>query len=168
MLRPSDKLALAILFLLSLVAANSHAGNEIAGPAIVQSDGSLLVRNQIIHLYGIYMPPTNRECRSWIRPVQCGSRGVLALEFRIDGFVDCFPKYQNEDGSISATCYVDRTNFNTGEDLAAYLIQQGWALATPDAPFEYQALERIAENQGRGVWGFSVDSITRQPFRRHH
>jgi endonuclease YncB( thermonuclease family) len=166
--RRSDKLALALLFVLSLVAANSRAGNEIVGATIVQSDGSLLVRNRVIHLYGIYMPPTNRECRIWISPVQCGSRGVLALEFRINGFVDCFPKYQNEDGSISATCYVDRTSFNPGEDLAAYLIQQGWALATPDAPFEYHALERIAENQGRGVWGFSVDTITRQPFRRRH
>jgi endonuclease YncB( thermonuclease family) len=166
--RKNGKLALPLMLLLCVLSGSGRADNEIVGAAIVQSDGSLLVRNRVIHLYGIYMPPTNRECRTWISPVQCGSRGALALDFRINGFVDCFPKYENADGSISATCYVDRTHFSQGEDLAAYLIQEGWALATPDAPFEYQALERIAQSQGRGVWGFSVDTITRQPFRHRH
>jgi endonuclease YncB( thermonuclease family) len=59
---------------------------------------------------------------------------------------------------------VDRTSFEEGEDLAAYLIRHGWALARPGAPFEYHALERIAREQSAGVWGFSVDAI--RPGRR--
>ena len=33
--------------------------------------------------------------------------------------------------------------------------------ALPDAPFEYQALERIARQQGVGVWGYPADVIRR-------
>jgi endonuclease YncB( thermonuclease family) len=62
-----------------------------------------------------------------------------------------------DDGSISAICW------KRGADLGAYLISQGLALAGPDAPFEYQALERIAESNGRGIWAFRVDQII-QPF----
>jgi hypothetical protein len=68
------------------------------------------------------------------------------------------------DGSLSAICYVDRTSFDPGEDLAAYLIQRGWALALPNAPFEYHALEKIASTRELGVWGFPVDSFSDRVF----
>ena len=49
-----------------------------------------------------------------------------------------------------------------GEDLSAYLLEQGWAVALPDAPFEYQTLEKIARSRGFGVWGTPVDNIQRR------
>ena len=47
----------------------------------------------------------------------------------------------------------------TGIDLGAYLIENGLALAGENAPFEYRSLERIAEANGRGVWGFQADQF---------
>ena len=47
------------------------------------------------------------------------------------------------------------------EDLSAYLLTRGWAVALPDAPFEYSALEKIARQQGIGVWGLAVDRVRR-------
>ena len=44
--------------------------------------------------------------------------------------------------------------------LAAYLIERGWAMALPGAPFEYHAIERIARSREVGVWGWPVDAIT--------
>jgi endonuclease YncB( thermonuclease family) len=134
---------------------------ELVGHAIVQGDASLLIKGQIVHLYGIYIPPTNRQCRAWINPIRCDSRATLDLDFKVSGFITCFPVSDNDDGSLNATCYQDRTGFHQGEDLAAYLIERGWALALPDAPFEYQALEKIARTQGVGVWGYPIDSIDR-------
>jgi endonuclease YncB( thermonuclease family) len=64
-----------------------------------------------------------------------------------------------DDGSISAICWTKRSNFSEGTDLGAYLIREGLALAGPDAPFEYQALERIAQTNGLGVWGFQADQF---------
>jgi endonuclease YncB( thermonuclease family) len=161
-------LALAFALLSQHLVDSRAAPNEIVGHAIVRDDATLLIKNRVIHLFGIYIPPTNRECRKWENPVRCSSRAGLSLDFRVSGFIRCYPKYENADGSLTAVCYVDRTTFDTGEDLAAYLIQQGWALATPDAPFEYSALERIAENQGLGVWGFQVDAFSRRPFGARH
>ncbi len=129
--------------------------------AIIQDDASLLVEGQRIHLYGLYLPPTSRYCRRNIRPVRCGNRAVLALQFKIQGFVHCYPQTQNADGSFNGICYQGRSSFDDGEDLGGYLIDQGWALALPNAPFEYHARERIARHRGAGVWGFTVDSFRR-------
>ena len=63
---------------------------------------------------------------------------------------------------MQGVCYVNRGPFDEGEDLAAYLLERGWAVALPNAPFEYHALERIARHNARGVWGFTVDSIIRR------
>jgi len=146
-----------------LVAAGVQAG-ELVGHAIVQSDASLLIKGEVVRLDGVYIPPTNRECRAWIQPVRCDSRAALALDFKVKGFIRCFPTGENDDGSLNATCYVDRTSFDPGEDLAAYLIQRGLALALPDAPFEYQGLEKIARAQGVGVWGYTIDGSARDVF----
>ena len=104
------------------------------------------------------------QCRDWIRPVRCDSRAVLALDFRVKGFVRCFVQQENSDGSLDAVCYVDRTSFDPGEDLAAYLVERGWALALPYAPFSYHALEKIASKREVGVWGFPADSFSRRVF----
>ena len=147
---------------LALVLAASRAGaEELHSYALVQDDGSLKIKGKTVYLDGIYLPPTEHQCLSEMRPVRCAERAVLALEFRIQGFVHCFVRTVYEDGSRSATCYVDRSHFDEGEDLSAYLIRKGWAVALPDAPFEYQALERIAREQGAGVWGFPADVIRR-------
>lgn len=155
-IRPSCRCLVATLFLL-LAAAETQA-SELVGHAIVQGDASLLIKGEVVRLDGVYIPPTGRDCRAWIQPVRCDSRAALALDFKVKGFIRCFPTGDNDDGSINATCYVDRTSFDPGEDLAAYLIERGLALALPDAPFEYQALEKIARTQGVGVWGFTIDS----------
>ena len=149
-----------LFFLLLMWGCPGFAGAwELHSYVHVQADGSLLIKGERVHLYGIHLPPTGNRCRTNIRPIRCGSRAMLALDFKIQGFVRCYPQTENEDGSLNGICYVDRDHFNEGEDLAAYLVEKGWALALPDAPFEYKALERIARHNNRGVWGFTVDGI---------
>jgi endonuclease YncB( thermonuclease family) len=125
---------------------------ELRSYAIVRDDGTMRVRGRTIRLFGIHIPPTNRSCRRFERPPKCASRAALALEFKKGAnFVHCEPKWKNEDGTITALCRVK------GEDLSAYLLERGWAVALPDAPFEYQTLERIARHRGFGVWGIPID-----------
>lgn len=156
-------LSLCLLLLLLPGIALSASAPEFEGHAIVRSDGSLLIKNRVVHLHGIYLPSTNRQCRAWISPVRCDERAVLALDFFVKGFIRCVERARNDDGSIQATCWRDRSSFDPGTDLAAYLIERGWALALPNAPFEYHAMERIARSRELGVWGWPVDSIT-SPF----
>jgi len=150
----------ALFTLWLALACGGALSRELNSYALVQDDAALLIEGKRVHLYGIYIPDTGRHCRSNIRPVQCGSRAALALEFRIQGFVKCQPQTRNADDSLSAICYVDRGPFDEGEDLAAYLLERGWALALPNAPFAYHAMERIARHNRRGVWGMTVDSVT--------
>lgn len=144
---------------LALTGATLSA-NPIEGHALVRSDGSLSIKNRVVVLFGVYLPPSERQCRDWIRPIRCDSRSVLALDQKVRGFITCLPEGEDGEGRIHAVCYVGRTGLDPGEDLGAYLIQRGWALALPNAPFEYHALERIAYARGLGLWGYLVDSVT--------
>jgi endonuclease YncB( thermonuclease family) len=151
-------LTLAVLAAMPLPAA----ARKIVNYAIVQEDGSLRVKGRTIHLFGIYIPPLGRTCQNLTNPPRCASRAALALDFIIQGFVHCESMGTNADRSIDAVCWIDRSSFSEGQDLGAYLLIEGLAVALPEAPFEYHTLEKIARSQGRGMWGFQVDSIERQ------
>ncbi|HJV82041.1 thermonuclease family protein [Noviherbaspirillum sp.] len=140
----------------AMIAAPAPAAPEISSFAFVQDDGSLVIDGHMIRLYGIYIPPTERTCYTFIRPTPCGTRAALALDFKISGdFVHCTERAVNADGSITASC-------TTGEeDLSEWMLQRGWALALPDAPFHYTAMERIARAKGIGVWGIPLDAPAR-------
>ena len=152
-------LAAILITFTAVLAAPPAFAREFSSYAMVQEDGSLQVGRYKVNLDGIYIPPTGRHCRTFVRPIFCGSRAALALELKIQGFVYCQGRSTNPDRSLNATCFVDRTHFSEGEDLAAYLIRWGWAVALPDAPFEYQVLEKIAREQSRGMWGFVGDKV---------
>ncbi len=153
----SSGVLLLSAFLLLLTAPPAVASADLYSYALVQKNGTLVIAGHSVHLLGIYIPPTGKTCRTFITPVLCGPRAYLALDFKIGPhFVRCRPEWTNEDGSLTAVCRVK------GEDLGAYLIAEGWALALPDAPFEYQAAERIARHHGVGVWGIPADTIIRR------
>lgn len=135
-----------------LLAASLWAGPVFGSASLVsyakvRADASLLVGSRVVRLYGIYVPPMGRTCRGNLRPVRCATHAVLALDFKIRGFVHCQQVLRHRDRSITALCR------NKGVDLSAYLIERGWAVALPDGPFEYQVLERIARARSMGVWG---------------
>lgn len=156
------RLSLVLLAVASLASSGVAHAADIVSYAIVQDDGSLRVQGKTIRLFGVYMPPTARGCRSDFRPLLCGNRSVRALKTKIRGFVRCDPQTELPDGSLGAVCYVDGNSITEPPvDLGAWLIEQGLAVAGPGAPFEYQTLERIAHVNRRGVWGFQVDQITR-------
>ncbi len=130
------------------------AQSEISSFAFVQQDGSMRISGYLIRLYGIHIPPTEQSCHTFIRPMPCGTRASLALEFKISGdFVRCLPRATNPDGSITASCRAG------DDDLSAWMLRRGWAVALPDAPFEYITLERIAQSRGIGIWGIPIDTI---------
>lgn len=159
--RSCNRLRVIGLVLALLLAPSVPAAADIVSYAIVQPDASLKVQGKTIRLFGVYVPRTERGCLTVIRPIRCGSRAVQALELKIEGFVRCQPQVRYTDGSLGAYCYVrgEGSILEPHVDLGAWLIAQGWAVALPEAPFEYHTLERIARTRGQGVWGFQVDSI---------
>lgn len=61
--------------------------NDILGAAAVHADGTLRVGRYLIRLYGIYIPATGKQCRTFLVPIYCGNRAAVALNFRNQGFV---------------------------------------------------------------------------------
>ena len=125
------------------------ASADLFSYAIIQEDATLKIKGRIVRLFGISIPSINWICAGAGYPVSCETRAaVRALNFKIQGFVYCYEQRTNPDGSITAICR------NGYEDLSAYLIKQGWAVATPDAPFEYHVLENLSRTNRRGFWGY--------------
>lgn len=158
---------LAALVALHAPHAARAAADDVVGRAVVLDDASLRIRHTIVRLHGIYIPTTGRSCAFFLRPVPCADRAALALETRIQGFVHCSAVSRNLDGSVNAICFIRRKFYSLGEDLGAYLLSRGLALALPGAPFEYVALERIAQTRQLGIWGFQVDAIVPGNARPH-
>jgi len=148
----------SVIALQALSSAPVYA-REISSYAFINEDGTLRIKRKTIHLYGIHIPKTGKHCNTNLRPPVCGSRAALALEFKIQGFVSCEIIEENTDGSLVGWCRVNASRLNEGEDLSAYLLERGWAVALPDAPVEYQALEKIAYRRGVGMWGFQIDGV---------
>jgi endonuclease YncB( thermonuclease family) len=136
-------------------AARGQADSRVVdGLANVRSDGTLSVGGTAVRLFGIYLPLYERTCRFVIRPPSCAPKAVLVLEDRIKGFVRCELVRRGADGILEGICgQRTRDLFGPREDLGAYLVQEGFALASPYAPPEYFALERLAESRELGLWG---------------
>ncbi len=153
------------LLLATLCLPGAARTQDVQGHALVQDDGSLMINGQIVYLFGVYLPPSGRQCDTNFLPIRCTNRSVLQMSRIVKGYVYCYAEATTVSGHPSAICYVGRTTFDQGEDIGAYLVQQGWALATPEAPFEYHALEKLARAHEIGVWGWPVDSVS-PPLRR--
>jgi len=152
--RGCRRLVFGALIAALICIAAPHASAALVSYASVRPDATLLVGSRVVRLYGIYVPPMGRTCRSNLRPVKCGTNATLALEFKIRGFVHCQRLRRNRDRSITALCR------NKGVDLSAYLVERGWAVALPDGPFQYHVLERIARKRNMGMWGMHGVAIT--------
>lgn len=159
---PFSRLLTGVCLVCCLFAAGPTKAYDVSSYAAVNDDGTLRIKGKTIRLFGIYIPDTERTCASNRFPSVCGSRASVALEFKIDGFVKCEQLERNEDRTYTGICRVNVSAFNEGDDLAAYLLQMGWAVALPDAPFEYHALEKIARARSFGVWGTPVDRVLKR------
>lgn len=145
--------AISLLFGLLLSSATMLA-SDFSSYAFVNDDSTLRIGSQTVRLYGIIVPAFDQACASTVHPVDCGPRdAALALKSRVgSNFVHCNIQERKPDGSVLAICTAN------DQDLAAWLIQQGWAAASPGAPPEYAVLEKIARQRGVGMWALPPGS----------
>lgn len=157
------KILLSAILLLS--SCTNVFAETLASYVFVNDDASLRIEKKNVYLYGIHIPKTSKNCRTNQQPAVCGQRASLALEFKIKNFVRCEIISENPNGSLTGKCFANYSNFNQGDDLSAYLLERGWAVALPDAPIEYTSLEKIARSRGMGIWGIAIDHPIVHPFR---
>ncbi len=166
MLVKNRSVSIFVLTAFLLLPEHSILAETLASYAFINDDASLRIKKKNIYLYGIHIPSTSKNCRTNQRPPVCGERAALALEFKIKSFVKCEIINENPNGSLIGQCFANYSKLDEGEDLSAYLLERGWAVALPNAPIEYHTLEKIAYSRGMGVWGIAIDRPFTSPFNR--
>ncbi|WP_310620985.1 thermonuclease family protein [Flexibacterium corallicola] len=92
--------------------------------------------------------PLDRTCSSWLGGAwPCGMRARTALRaFLLQVSVECSNIQETGEGYAVATC-------KRGEvDVAHWLLENGWASPTTDAPAEFNRLAKEAKQKKRGIW----------------
>lgn len=119
----------------------------IAGPAQVINGRMLVIAGQTIRLQAIDAPPAELICRDGAWEYKCGADSRKALEQLVGNRpVDCESVF-TDDGVINAICQSEQ-----GIDIAAALVESGWAVADLRRSSRYLPQQVKAQDQGLGLW----------------
>ncbi|MDX1486240.1 MAG: thermonuclease family protein [Alphaproteobacteria bacterium] len=130
-----------------LMLAIPAVAEPIAGRASVIDGDTLEIRGIRIRLHGIDAPESGQMCIAASKRYRCGQRAALALTDKIGpSTISCQPKDRDRYGRVVAVCRA------RGEDLNAWMVAQGWALAYRRFSGAYVGEEREAKRAKIGVW----------------
>ena len=139
------RLLLAAIIVLTATAAG---GLNLAGRATVIEGDVIEIHGQGIRLFGIDAPEAGQHCEAADgRAYRCGQEAARALADHIGQHdVVCEPRGTDRDGRIVAVCRLG------GEDLNAWVVSEGWALAYRHYSTDYVREETVARMAKRGIW----------------
>lgn len=129
--------------------ATSVAPGEasIAGRTSVIDGDTLDIHGVRIRLHGIDAPESSQSCLADGTKWRCGQQAALALADKIgSSTVSCEERDVDRYGRVVAVCHT------RGEDLNAWLVASGWALAYRRYSTDYVDEEEAAEAGRRGIW----------------
>ena len=134
-----------IVLLATVFSASAYA--QLSGPASVTDGDTLRVSGHRVRLHGIDAPESTQTCRVEGQPWSCGRAAANALRKRLAGRpVACEERDRDRYGRIVAVCRI------AGEDVNAWMVSQGWALAYHRYSADYVPQERAAKAARRGLW----------------
>ena len=135
----------ALIAVLCLLATPALA--DVTGPARVIDGDTLEIQGQCIRLHGIDAPESRQLCRLDGKPWQCGEVAANALADKIARrSVTCEDLGRDRYKRIIARCAV------AGEDIGAWMVSQGLALAYRRYSRDYVDQEAEAQEARRGIW----------------
>ena len=139
--------------------AERNAAPPIAGQGRITgvarvSDGDTLKINDIsIRFHGIDAPEKAQTCHAangqlW----SCGKSATSALTNHISqAAIECQPKGKDQYGRTIAVCY------RGSEDLNAWMVAEGWAVAYRQYSSDYIASENAAKDAQKNIWAGQFD-----------
>ncbi len=120
---------------------------DVAGTASVIDGDTLEIHGQRIRLHGINAPESRQLCRLDGKPWQCGKDAANALAEKIDHRpVTCEDLGRDKYDRIIGRCAV------AGEDLGAWMVSRGLALAYRQYSTDYVDEEADAQAARRSIW----------------
>jgi endonuclease YncB( thermonuclease family) len=136
----------------------------VAGTASVIDGDTITIHAQRIRLFGIDSPEGAQECiRSDGARWRCGQQAAIALQDYIDRRpVICRRRDIDRYGRIVGQCFV------SGQDVSAWLVSNGWAVAFVRYSQDYLAQEGDARKARRGIWAGTFEMPWDWRRRRRH
>ena len=135
----------ALALALCLLATPALA--DMAGNATVIDGDTLEIHGQRIRFHGIDAPESDQICRVDGKPWQCGKDATNALADKIARQpVTCEDLGRDRYDRIIARCAV------AGEDMGAWMVANGWALAYRRYSLDYVDEEAATQAAQRGIW----------------
>ena len=130
---------------------NAFAAEPITGRVSVTDGDTLVIRDTKIRLHGIDAPESSQLCQTAAgKEYRCGQAAALALSDRIgDATVSCEPRDMDRYGRTVAVCSKGT------EDLNAWMVAQGHAIAYRRYSTDYVEAEDQAKAAKRGIWAGS-------------
>jgi endonuclease YncB( thermonuclease family) len=124
-----------------------QTAGAVTGVASVVDGDTIEIHSQRIRLHGIDAPESSQLCELDGRPWRCGQTAANALADHIGRrTVMCEPKDRDRYGRLVAVCSV------AGENLSAWMVLEGWAVAYRRYSQDYVADEDAARRAKRGIW----------------
>jgi endonuclease YncB( thermonuclease family) len=138
-----------LIFLAIVVGAvASPVAADLAGhPSIIDGD-TIEFHGTRIRLYGIDAPESRQLCKDALRnDYRCGQKAAFALADHIGGgTISCNPRDTDRYGRTVAICYL------RGEDLGAWMVALGLAVAYRHYSGDYVTQEEAADAAKVGLW----------------
>ena len=139
---------LRIFLVLLVLALPAWASEPIKGTASVIDGDTVVINGERIRLHGIDAPEGKQTCQLDGQPWNCGRDASLALADKIGANpIEC--ESTGKPDRYGRTIAVCRLN---GEDLNAWMVSQGWALAYRQYSRAYVPQENDAKEAKRGIW----------------
>jgi endonuclease YncB( thermonuclease family) len=137
-------------------AGSALAVEPIVGRASVTDGDTVVIRDIRIRLHGIDAPESAQTCQDATgKDYRCGQAAALALSDRIgQSPISCEPRDTDRYGRTVAVCR------KGGEDLNAWMVAQGHAIAYRRYSPDYVAAEANAKAAKRGVWAGTFQEPT--------
>lgn len=137
-----------VVLAMILFGASATASEQVVGVASVIDGDTLEVHGQRIRLLGIDAPESRQTCMKGGKPWRCGKDAAFALADKI-GYkpVTCEAKGKPDRyGRATAVCRLG------SEDLNAWMVREGWAMAYRQYSRAYVEDEAAARESRRGIW----------------
>jgi len=139
--------ASAFLTLFLLAAPVTASAEVVTGRASVIDGDTIAIHGQRIRLHGIDAPESGQSCTARGKRSRCGRNAAIALAGKI-GYrtVLCEQKDIDRYKRIVAVCRAG------GEDLNAWMVAEGWAMAYRRYSPDYIWQEESAARSKIGIW----------------
>jgi endonuclease YncB( thermonuclease family) len=146
--------AFGALISMAMHAAATGSTGAIQGRASVVDGDTLEVKGTRIRLFGIDAPESAQTCLEQSgKTYRCGQRAAFALADKVGArVVSCQPTGKDRYDRVVARCSV------AGEDLQAWMVRNGHALAFRRYSKAYRPYEAEAKAAKAGMWNGSFEA----------